>query len=384
LPAMRVAVGLPSYQEADSIAYVVSQVDRGLTHLFDPADCAIVNVDGNSPDRTSSVFLQTPTRCRKVSLVVTDSPPGKGRNVLRFLRYCNENAVDLIATFDADVVTVTPEWVRALLTPVIRREAHYVTPLYTRSRFEAAITNHFAYPLFYGFSGLDIRQPIGGDFGLSGSLVNYLLQRPVDDSVYRYGIDIFMSMHAVGGGFRLVQAALGHKLHKPTFHKMPGMFCDVASAAVAVMRHYRIKTSGDDAGHVRPGIDDSSQYPHCQQAQELFKEMRSKGAELEPIYRAWLGSDSSSLRATLHGDAPRLSSETWADLLAAAVSNALWRAPALPAYLFAERLAPLFIMRAVTFWSENSTRDPLSVHEEIVGQAQIFRKKLLERAGLRA
>ncbi len=70
----RVAVGIPTHQEADSIENVVRQVDDGLARLFDPAECVIVNVDSDSPDGTSEIFLSASTACRKEAFVI-ECPP---------------------------------------------------------------------------------------------------------------------------------------------------------------------------------------------------------------------------------------------------------------------------------------------------------------------
>ena len=45
-------VGIPSYMEADSIAFVTKQVDKGLEMYFKDLNTLIVNVDNNSPDDT--------------------------------------------------------------------------------------------------------------------------------------------------------------------------------------------------------------------------------------------------------------------------------------------------------------------------------------------
>jgi len=380
---MRIAVGIPSYLEADSIGHVVTQADRGLSALFHPADCVIVNVDGDSPDGTAEVFLETPTRCRKQSFLVREQPGGKGTNTLRFLRYCAENRVDILATIDADVKTVTPEWIDALLTPLIRGETDYVTPLYERDRFDAATTRHFAYPLIYGFFGLDIHQPIGGDFGLTGSFARYLLQQPIDRYVRGYGIDIFMSAHATGAGFRIIQSPLGRKLHKSSFPKRSRIFRDVVSTAIAVLRRYEVRTSGGASEGPLPATDGSQNFGQYTQAIALFKEMRARAADLEPIYRAWLGADLPDLTRALEADEPRISSELWTDVLAAAVSRAIWGAPPTCLRALSESLAPVFMLRAVTFWIENWRRSPLAVDEEVFAQARLFRTKLLARGQLR-
>jgi hypothetical protein len=57
---MRIVVGIPSFQEADSIAFVTARADEGLARFGPSVDCVIVNADGNSPDGTAQVFLSTP------------------------------------------------------------------------------------------------------------------------------------------------------------------------------------------------------------------------------------------------------------------------------------------------------------------------------------
>src|SRR5262249_28728748 len=143
----RLAVGIPTHLEADSIGNVTRQVDEGLARLLNPSDCLIINVDSDSPDRTSEVFLSTPTLCRKESFVLSEQPRGKGRNALRFFERSAELRVAALAIVDGDLRSITPDWIEALLGPVLRGEADYVTPLYLRHRFDGSTTNHFAYPM---------------------------------------------------------------------------------------------------------------------------------------------------------------------------------------------------------------------------------------------
>jgi hypothetical protein len=68
--------------------------------------------------------------------------------------------------------------------------------------------------------GHRIRQPIGGDFGVSGDLIrDYLAQETWTPDVSRFGIDIWMTTTALTGGFAVCQSRLGAKIHDP---KDPG------------------------------------------------------------------------------------------------------------------------------------------------------------------
>ena len=57
-----IIVGIPSYNEADSIAYPTQITSQGLIKYFPDAESVIINVDNRSPDGTKDVFLNTPTK----------------------------------------------------------------------------------------------------------------------------------------------------------------------------------------------------------------------------------------------------------------------------------------------------------------------------------
>src|SRR5690349_238753 len=107
---MRVAVGIPSYREADTIADVVRLVDEGLTRLPAGWETVIGNAGGESDDDTVARFLAAPTKSRKVSIVSKGQPAGKGRNIRELLAHGIDHGIDAIAMVDADVRTATPAW----------------------------------------------------------------------------------------------------------------------------------------------------------------------------------------------------------------------------------------------------------------------------------
>jgi hypothetical protein len=96
----------------------------------------------------------------------------------------------------------------------------YVAPLYARHKYDGTITNTVTYPVTRALYGHRIRQPIGGDFGVSGDLIrHYLAQESWTPDVSRFGIDIWMTTTALTGGFAVCQTRLGAKIHDP---KDPG------------------------------------------------------------------------------------------------------------------------------------------------------------------
>ncbi|MBU1183930.1 MAG: cell wall biosynthesis glycosyltransferase, partial [Proteobacteria bacterium] len=139
--------------------------------------------------------------------------PGKGTGLRAVFEVASFLKARAVAVFDSDLLSITPEWVRNVLEPVFHGY-DYVAPNYNRYKFDGTITNTLAYNLTRALYGQQIRQPIGGDFGISPALVKHYLDQDVWDSdVAKFGIDIWMTTSAIVGGFRLCQAKLGVKLH---------------------------------------------------------------------------------------------------------------------------------------------------------------------------
>ncbi|MBW2148677.1 MAG: glycosyltransferase [Deltaproteobacteria bacterium] len=208
-----VMVGIPSYNEADTIAYVTRMASLGIQKYFSQYRSIIVNVDNNSQDNTRDAFLRVETSVEKHCITTPDGVRGKGNNFWNLFNFVMESGARIVLVLDADLKSVTPEWVERLVRP-IEQGYQYICPLYTRHPFDAAITNHMCYPLIFGLLGVDIRHPNGGDFAFSREMCSYWLDRRWEESTRQHGIDIFMTLHAILGGFRIAQAGLGTKVHR--------------------------------------------------------------------------------------------------------------------------------------------------------------------------
>lgn len=227
-----IAVIIPSYNEADSIAHPTRIASEGLVKYFPNLKAVIINADNASPDNTEKVFLETQTQVPKIYITTPENTPGKGWNFLNAFRKCHSLGVRTIICVDADLISITPEWIKYMASPIVEEGYDYLTPLYSRHKYDGTITNNICYPIIYGIFGKDIRQPIGGDFALSDRLATYFLKQPWHKTTHEYGIDIFMTMNAITGGFRIAQVGLGSKIHKPSAPKLGAMFVQVVSTAL--------------------------------------------------------------------------------------------------------------------------------------------------------
>jgi glycosyltransferase involved in cell wall biosynthesis len=231
-----IMVGIPSFKNAATIGYVVRAAQAGLVQYFPDLKPVLVNSDAGSPDGTQRVVVDTeppdyveqillvrPTnRLDRVSLTYPeiDGTGGKGAALRTIFEIAAALEVQALVVVDSDLRSIVPEWIELLAGPILKGGYDFVAPLYARYKYDGTITNTVTYPLTRALYGHRIRQPIGGDFGVSGDLVrHYLAQEDWTDDVSKFGIDIWMTTSALAGGFAVCQTRLGAKIHDP---KDPG------------------------------------------------------------------------------------------------------------------------------------------------------------------
>ena len=194
----------------------------------------IVNVDNNSPDNTKDAFLNAKTKIEKKYISTNEGVVGKGNNILNLLKFSSQVDAEIIIVVDADLRSISKEWIGYLGQPV-EEGYDYVIPFYSRHQFDATITNHICYPLIYSLFSMDLRQPIGGEFAFSSKMMRYWLKQTWQESAKQYGIDIFMTLHALLGGFKICQSGLGTKIHKASAPKIGIMFDQVVETLLTLL-----------------------------------------------------------------------------------------------------------------------------------------------------
>ncbi|HKF00221.1 MAG TPA: glycosyl transferase family 2 [Actinomycetes bacterium] len=252
--AVDVVIGIPSFKNAKTIGHVVRAVEAGLRKYFPDHRCMIVISDGNSPDGTQSVAVEANVEGDEDSLLIDpkseppskvafsySGPSGKGSAFRAIFTVAASLRAKACAVFDADLRSISPEWVDRLVSPVLLHGYDHVTPVYARHKFDGTITNSVAFPITTALYGHKVRQPIGGEFGFSGRLAGHWAEKQVwETDVARFGVDIWMTTVALCEGFRVCQAQLGAKLHDP---KDPGadlgpMFRQVVGSLFALAGRY--------------------------------------------------------------------------------------------------------------------------------------------------
>lgn len=248
-----IVVGIPSYNNAATVGHVVRAVSAGLAKYFPDHRAVLVNSDGGSSDDTRRIVAQTAIDYRYLLIADRQSVlhrivtpyhgiPGKGSAFRTIFEIARRLRCTACAVVDADLRSISPEWIDMLLRPLLQQGYDYVAPLYLRHKYDGTITNSLAYPLTRALYGQRIRQPIGGEFGFSGSLAaHYLDQQVWESEVARFGIDIWMTTEAIASGAKVCQSFLGAKIHNPKdpASDLTSMLKQVVGSLFASMERHR-------------------------------------------------------------------------------------------------------------------------------------------------
>jgi glycosyltransferase involved in cell wall biosynthesis len=237
-----ILMGIPCYNNDETIAHVIQMVTHGLAKHYKDKRSVILIADGGSTDDSREAardFEIKPWQEKIVSIY--RGPGGKGTALRSVFEAAERLKVRVCAMVDSDLRSITADWVRYLLDPVLEKGYQYVSPVYVRHKYDGTITNNIVYNLTRALYGKRIRQPIGGDFAISRDVAKFYIEQDVwDTDVARFGIDIWMTTNAITQGFRICQSNLGVKIHDvkdPGEHLSP-MFRQVLSALFLLMERY--------------------------------------------------------------------------------------------------------------------------------------------------
>ena len=238
-----VIVGVPSRNTAHTIGYVLHNIIKGFKKYARNTKHAIVVCDGISDDGTPEVVRVLRKKMgENILLVPNVRAPGKGaamRTIIELVaKYSNAST---LVFFDSDLRSITPEWLALMIKGV--EECGYVTPYYIRHKYDATITNFIARPLTTLAYGIDLKQPIGGDFGLNRKLVEILAENPLWTSnpwTQLFGVDIFLTHTALANNMDVCEVFLGAKIHeaKDPALSLKNMFLEVTGSLFTVLIEY--------------------------------------------------------------------------------------------------------------------------------------------------
>ena len=247
--ACEIALAFLTYNNADTLPAVVAAATRGLAERFPGAPVAIIGTDSGSSDGSLDVIANA-----GVPSVLTthEAPlgervavpfhgvPGRGAALRSAFGTAHRLGARAVIVVEADVVSLTPDWMDRLATPILEDKADFVVPAYARHRFDGTITNLLIGPLVRALYGRRLHQPLGGQQALSGRLVEHLLLHPKWDWGGRDLADVWILGTAIADGFAVWEAWLGRRAIRSLTrtNELPAMISQTLGGVLSVMdRH---------------------------------------------------------------------------------------------------------------------------------------------------
>ena len=372
-------VGIPSYNEAGSIGFVVEQAAQGLEKYYPHLNTAIINSDNASQDGTKDVFLRAESGgIPKIYLSTPPGVEGKGNNLHNLFTYLSKYQPRVVVVVDADLRSIRPSWPRSLAEPIINGY-EFVVPLYSRNEYDGTITNHLCYPLIYALLGKKIRQPIAGEFAFSARLMEHWRNQRWGRNVRQYGVDIFMTTQAILGDFPVALVGLGSKVHNPSSPKLGKMFTQVVDTLFDSLLTSKEQWNRDLIEVETPPV--YSRTPSLPAPQQLpidYKDLKRQAvreftSSQSLILQILPPETGEKVQEMFRAHRFRLSILMWMNLVYDFLCS-YDRAPDRAGELrVIKALKPLYLARVVSFIRETLELDHSNSEKKILRQAEVFR-----------
>jgi hypothetical protein len=222
-----VVVVVMSHNDEGTAGVVAQAAREGLARVAVETPGVIVLADARSTDGTRDAvraglgplgFIEIETSATAFSEMPYHGYPGRSRILHAVFELATRLGARGCVVVGAGIKSTTPDWITRLIAPILEDRCDYVSPYYQRRVTDGAITKGIVYPMFRALYGARVRQPAGTEFGCSAALIaHYLAQDFWDADAADIGIDLWLTVEAVNGGFRTCEAPLGPRVsaHEP-------------------------------------------------------------------------------------------------------------------------------------------------------------------------
>jgi len=222
-----IVVGIPFYNEANTIGHVVEVAKEGLKTYYHDKKCVVCCVGAPDGNKALATVQQIPLPnelSRIAFLMRSRVVSGKGWALRAMMEIADRLGADLVI-FEADLLSgeeegnvkgLSPQWLSLLLEPIRREGFDLVLSRFNRHWSDAPISNHLVSPLIASIYNLKIRDPLGGELAISSEFLRTYLEEPTvwTSDVGRYGVDVWLITRAITKGANIAEAHLGVKIHK--------------------------------------------------------------------------------------------------------------------------------------------------------------------------
>ena len=220
-----ILVGVPTLNNRDTVERIIDAILVGLVKHYPRERSALINVDRGSKDGTTdavqaasipdyrTVLTSNPLRTMHVVSAHYPGVEGQGRGLRMIYAAADLLGAKACALISPDLESMTPEWIDALIRPVLKENLDFVAPVYQRPRFDGLLVKNMLHPLIQAAYGYRIEEPIGREIAFSGRLAAYFLEQDSGrEDFLRFGAYAWMTTTAMAAGYRVCQSFLGPRV----------------------------------------------------------------------------------------------------------------------------------------------------------------------------
>ena len=366
-----------------TVLNVLNVINEGLYRYFPDYKKAIVICDGNSSDKTrDAIDLFQPYNTID-KIVTTDiTSGGKGAGVMTIFEMAHEADTKSVILIDGDLLSVKPSWIQTIANPIVYGRADLTVPYYIRDKNDGVITNNLVYPFTRALYGVDIRQPIAGEYAISRNLYELLREHPLFPP--DFGIDIFILTVAAAEGMYVKEGLFSLKIHESTTHYLEPekflipMFRKVTGSMFELAKYY------EDYWKSKPARWRTKFYRECfspkpipvkVNIQEMKKSFETEFESTKNTMKQFLPEEIVTKLDDIVNNDENFDSELWVKVVynyAAAYKKVTNDSDK---YILLDSLKTLWIGRFVSYATEVNGMDINEAEKIIQKQAEVFEEK---------
>jgi len=379
-----IMVGVLCKDVETTVLNVLNVINEGLYRYFPNYEKAICVSTAKSSDETDeAVNLFQPYDT--INFISTNDicSGGKGAGVMTIFEAAHHTNAKMVVLMDGDLLSIKPRWLPMIANPIVYGRADLTVPYYIRDKNDGVITNNLVYPFTRALYGIDIRQPIAGEYAISKNLYERLREHPMFPA--DFGVDIFILTVAAAEGMYVKEGLFSLKIHESTTHYLEPekflipMFRRVTSSMFNLSDHYedywRNKPERWKSKYSRECF---SQKPipvkvNIEQMEKSYKEEFKNNQE---IICKYLPEDLTSQLKNVLDNGDNFNSDLWSKIVynyAASFKNVNTEKEK---YDLLDSLKTLWIGRFVSYATEVDDLDINQAEKIIQKQAEIFENNL--------
>ena len=379
-----ILVGVLCKDVEATVLNVLNVINEGLYRFFPDYNKAIVICEGGSSDKTmEAIGLFQPYNSIKKIVTHDITEGGKGAGVMTIFEIAHEAEAKSVVLMDGDLLSVKPEWVETISNPIIYGRADLTVPYYIRDKNDGVITNNLVYPFTRALYGLDIRQPIAGEYALSKNLYEVLRKHPLFPP--DFGIDIFILTVAAAEGMYVKEGLYSLKIHESTTHYLEPekflipMFRKVTGSMFEIAKYYEDYWKKRQYEHFRSKFHrecfSQKPIPVKIDIESMKKSFRAEFESSKEIMGHYLPEEIMGDLVNLVDNDGIFDPELWVEIVynfAAAYKRTERDADK---YLLLDSLKTLWIGRFVSYADETKDMDINEAEKVLQKQAEVFEGK---------